>query len=334
MNKNISLLASLLLFFAAQTAAGQEVVSAPPGDPFGAAKPVADTLLAEPSPMDTLQDRFALDTLPTRDKYVKIVVYDDYTWCYIDEGRPVIDTTGFYDGWNSEMIHAFRGTPLDSLPDEIDICLTDSLHGYCAPITGRISSGFKFRRTREHQGIDIPLSVGDTIRAAFDGIVRYTGVTKKTGGYGNLVIIRHPNGLETYYGHLSRILVAIDEPVKAGEVIGLGGSTGRSTGPHLHFETRYYGKPFDPERIMDFSTGEVRDSILTLKKHYFSIYSHYGQTDNQSKHAAGAVYYKVRKGDNLGKIARRHGTTVNNICKLNRISSRKTLRVGQRLRVK
>lgn len=305
----------------------------------GIAKPVRDTLVAPPGeepedPMDTLQIRFPLDTLPTQDKYVKIVLYDDYTWSYLDEGKPVIDTAGFFDGWNSEMIHAFRGLPLDSLPEEIDICLCDSLHPYCAPITGRISSGFKFRRTREHQGIDIPLHVGDTIRAAFDGVVRYTGTTRHTGGYGNLVIIRHPNGLETYYGHLSRILVATDEPVKAGEVIGLGGSSGRSTGPHLHFETRYMGKPFDPQRVMDFSTGQVRDSILTLKKHYFSVRSHYGQTDEESKSMSEAAYHRVRKGDTLGGIARKYGTTVNRLCKLNGISSKKILRIGESIRVR
>ncbi|MBP5210729.1 MAG: peptidoglycan DD-metalloendopeptidase family protein, partial [Bacteroidales bacterium] len=166
------------------------------------------------------------------------------------------------------------------------------------------------------------------------GVVRYIGYTRETGGYGNLVIIRHPNGLETYYGHLSKHLVAADEMVKAGEVIGLGGSTGRSTGPHLHFEARYKGQTFDPSRLIDFETGALRDTILTLHDHYFSIYSHYGQTDEESKAAAGRIVYTVKSGDTLGAIASRYGTTVNNICNLNGISSKKVLKIGERLIVR
>ncbi len=277
---------------------------------------------------------FPVDTIQSHDKYVKIVLFSDYTWMYIDEGRPVIDTAGFFDGWSSDMIHAFKGEPVSSIPDSLELLLCDEMHKYSVPYKQKVYSGFKYRGRHPHNGVDLPLSVGDTIRAAFDGIVRYSNTPGETGGYGNLIIIRHDNGLETYYGHLSARLVQVDDPVKAGEVIGLGGSTGHSTGPHLHFETRYHGKPFDPQRVFDFETGQVRDSVLTLYRHYFSIYSHYGQTDQQSKAATGNVYYKVRKGDNLGKIAKRYGTTVSNLCKLNHIKSSSPLRIGQRLLVR
>lgn len=180
----------------------------------------------------------------------------------------------------------------------------------------------------------MPLHTGDTVRAAFNGIVRYIGGVRQTGGYGNLVIIRHPNGLETYYGHLSKILVGENESVKAGEIIGLGGSTGRSTGPHLHFETRYMGHAFDPQRVVNFEKGTVRDSVIVLKRHYFSIYSHYGQTDEESKAASDRIVYSVRKGDTLGSIAKKYGTTVAKICKLNNIKSTKTLRIGEKLIVR
>lgn len=279
-----------------------------------------------------------IDTLDTDDKFVKILIYDNYTWEFWNLERPVIDTAGFYDGWDSEKIHAFKGMPLDSLPDEIDLLLVDEVHPFCIPVTGKINSTFKFRRYREHQGIDIGLSVGDTIRAAFDGIVRYSDQGAVTGGYGGLIIIRHNNGLETYYGHLSKRLVKVDEIVRAGEVIGLGGNTGHSTGPHLHFETRYYGKPFDPMRIVDFENGTIRDSTITLKKHYFNVHSHYGMSDSESmaavKAAKSAVYYKVCKGDSLGRIAKKYHTTVARLCKLNKLSTKSVLRVGQRLRVR
>lgn len=276
----------------------------------------------------------AMDTLDTPDKFTKIVLYDDFTWAYFDLGRPVIDTAGFYEGWNTKVLHAFKELEVKDLPEEIDLRLVDDDNPFCAPITGKVRSGYSFRRTREHKGIDVPLQLGDTVKAAFNGIVRYVGATRETGGYGNLVIIRHPNGLETYYGHLSKVMVDTTEVVKAGEVIGLGGSTGRSTGPHLHFETRYKGQPFDPARVVDFETGTVRDSLITLKNHYFSIYSHYGQTDEESKAAAGRIVYTVRSGDTLGAIAGRYGTTVTKICQLNGISSKSIIRVGQRLIVR
>lgn len=276
----------------------------------------------------------AVDTLDTGDKYLKVVLFENHTWEYIELGRPVIDTAGFYEGWTNETLHAFKGHNVNNLPEEIELKLVDSLNPFSAPIVGNVRSGFKFRRTREHKGIDVPLHIGDTVRAAFNGIVRYIGGVRQTGGYGNLVIIRHPNGLETYYGHLSKILVGENESVKAGEIIGLGGSTGRSTGPHLHFETRYMGHAFDPQRVVNFEEGTFRDSVIVLKRHYFSIYSHYGQTDEESKAASDRIVYSVRKGDTLGSIAKKYGTTVAKICKLNNIKSTKTLRIGEKLIVR
>ena len=276
----------------------------------------------------------AIDTLPTPDKYMKIVLYDDHTWDYIELERPDIDTTGLFEDWNIESIHAYRDVKVSDLPEEVDLLLVDSIHHFVAPYVGRRSSTFKYRKGRPHNGIDIPLRVGDTIRSPFDGVVRYVGGGKATGGYGNLVVVRHPNGLETYYGHLSQRLVMENDLVAAGDPIGLGGSTGRSTGPHLHMETRYMGKPFDPERVINFDNGTLRDTVLTLKRHYFNVNSHYGMTDAQSKKATDAVYYKVKKGDTLGKIAQKHGTTVNAICKLNGITPKKVLQIGQRLRVR
>lgn len=275
-----------------------------------------------------------MDTIDTPDKYVKIVLFNDHTWDYIELERPDIDTTGLFDDWDIESIHAYRDVKVSDLPESVDLLLVDTAHRFVAPFIGRRSSTFKMRKGRAHNGVDIPLRVGDTIRSPFDGVVRYVGGGKATGGYGNLIVVRHPNGLETYYGHLSEHLVAENDLVAAGEPIGLGGSTGRSTGPHLHFETRYMGKPFDPERVINFDNGTLRDTMLTIKRHYFNIGSHYGMTDTQSKNVTAAQYYTVKKGDTLGKIAQKHHTTVNALCRLNGIKSNKILRIGQRLRVR
>lgn len=285
-----------------------------------------------------------IDTLDTNDKFRKIVLFDDNTWLYYNLEKPMIPDTMDMSYWDPDVIHVV-GVSLKDLPDEIEIPLVDSIHGYCIPHPGPVHSTFKFRGRRPHKGVDISLSTGDAVYAAFDGIVRVDMTTRYSGGYGNVVVIRHVNGLETYYGHLSKYIVKSGDIVRAGELIGYGGSTGRSTGPHLHFETRYKGQAFDPERIFDFQSGTLRDDVIVLKKHYFNINSHYGQSDSQSYAASkkapksssasgDAVYYKVKSGDTLSKIAKQYGTSVDKICKLNNIKPTKTLQIGQRLRVK
>lgn len=285
-----------------------------------------------------------IDTIDTDDKFRKVVLFDDNTWLYYNLEKPVIPDSMDMSHWNPDVIHVID-VSLNDLPDEKEIRLIDSVHGYCIPHPGPVRSTFKYRRRRPHKGVDISLNTGDAVYSAFDGIVRVVMPTRVSGGYGNVVVIRHVNGLETYYGHLSKYIVESGDIVRAGELIGYGGSTGRSTGPHLHFETRYMGQAFDPERVFDFQSGIIRDSVLVLKKHYFNINSHYGQTDSQSYSASkkapsdtsssgGKVYYKVKSGDTLSKIAKRHGTTVSKLCQLNGIKQTKTLQIGQKLRVK
>lgn len=265
-----------------------------------------------------------------------------YLFCFFLSAAFMIEgTTVFNDHWNVEKTHAYADVELSSLPESIVIRLVDSLSSYHYPYKGRLSSRYGPRRGRPHQGVDLPLKVGDPIYAAFDGKVRYS---KVAGNYGNLVVIRHNNGLETYYAHLSARSVEVGEWVVAGQQIGLGGNTGRSTGPHLHFEVRYRGQSFDPERIIDFSTGDMRRSELLLKRRYFSIYSKYEQDfddeieaekqeEAERKAAAAVKYHTIRSGDTLGALARKYGTTVTRLCQLNGIKSTSILRIGQRLRV-
>ncbi|MCF0190256.1 MAG: peptidoglycan DD-metalloendopeptidase family protein [Marinilabiliaceae bacterium] len=277
---------------------------------------------------------FAIDTIDTEDRYTRIILFSNQTWQYLDLPRPQIDDDDFMDNWDTAKIHAYKEVNVDTLPDVVDLLLADSIHAYHYPITGPVRSNYHFRRKRPHRGTDVPLHIGDPVYAAFDGKVRVVMKPKQTGGYGNLVVVRHANGLETYYGHLSKHNVEENDIVSAGDIIGYGGNTGRSTGPHLHFEARYMGQAFDPERIIDFNTGELRDSLFTLHKHYFSIYSHYGQTDQESIEASKRKVHRIKSGDTLGALARKYGTTVANICKLNGFSSKKTLRVGQNVIVR
>lgn len=279
------------------------------------------------------------DTLNTADKFLKVILFDNGSWVYYDIPKPDLPDFITNDHWMTSQVHAYIDIKDTDLPEEIDLVLCDSLHGWSIPGTGRVVSTYKMRKGRKHQGVDLGVGYGNPIYAAFDGIVRAALPPKLTGGYGNVVVLRHANGLETYYGHLTHYIVETDDLVKAGEIIGYCGSTGRSTGPHLHFETRYMGRSFDPERIFDFQEGTLRDTIFTLKKHYYSIYSHEGQTDNESQVASTKVEpthvtHTVKKGDTLSGIAKKYGTTVSKLCKLNGISEKSTLRIGQKITVK
>lgn len=304
------------------------------------------SLFAQNSEEESESAATAIDTLNTADKFKKVILYDDYTWEYLELERPDIDEDALMENWDNVAIHAYRDVDVSTLPNQIPLTLVDSTHKFCMPVHGTLSSRYGWRGKRPHRGIDIPLKIGDSVHSAFDGIVRVAEGSSRTGGYGNLVVVRHPNGLETYYGHLSKILVVENEVVSAGEVIGLGGSTGRSTGPHLHFETRYMGKAFDPERVVDVPGDSLRCDSLTLYKSYFEVNSRYSnsntvaantgsQTSSSSSASSSAkVYYTVRKGDNLGKIAKKYHTTVSKLCKLNHISERTILQIGRKLRVR
>lgn len=284
-----------------------------------------------------------VDTLTTDSPSLSVLLFNDGTWRYVQNRTIEQDSTVYGRYWDTENISAYRSVSIDSIPKAVAINLVDSLKHYRYPYVGRITSHYGMRHRRPHNGIDIALKVGDTICAAFDGRVRFSKATNT--GYGTLVIIRHDNGLETYHGHLSARLVEENDRVVAGQPIALGGNSGRSTGPHMHFEVRYFGQSFDPERIINFRTGELRRDHILLKKGYYSIYSKYEQDfnaeaereDAEKKEKALSAekrYYKVRKGDYLGLIAKRNHTTVGAICRLNGIKPTTTLQIGRVLRVK
>ena len=286
-----------------------------------------------------------IDTLMTDNDAVQVILYSNNSWKYVRNREIAKDSTIFEKYWDTTTLFPSREVDMSGRPKSVVIALVASLTNSHWPYQGSVHPRGKYgpRRRRQHQGVDLPLKMGDPVYATFCGRVRISQYNK--GGYGNLVIIRHDNGLETYYGHLSERMVQPGQWVEAGQIIGLGGSTGRSTGPHLHFETRYYGQSFDPERLIDFKNGTLSRETFLLKKSFFSIYSNAGQdfedeiaNEEQDKkeaaEKAAMKYYKIRSGDTLGAIARRHGTTVSNICRLNDIKSTTILRIGRSLRVR
>ncbi|MBQ8968930.1 MAG: peptidoglycan DD-metalloendopeptidase family protein [Bacteroidaceae bacterium] len=221
------------------------------------------------------------------------------------------------------------------VPDSFNI----ELRNFCMPATSRIvMSDFGLRRGRQHKGVDIKVYTGDTIRAAFSGKVRIVRFDEK--GYGNYVVIRHHNGLETIYGHMSKNLVAQDQTVKAGTPIGLGGNTGRSASSHLHFETRFCGIALDPSLLFDFRNQDVTADYYVFHNADADRPMPISKTDvadaSDSQKAATPAkqqhYHKVAKGETLGAIARKHHTTVDKLCRLNHISKTSTLRLGQILK--
>ena len=226
-----------------------------------------------------------------------------------------------YPNWNNQYVHAYGNV---IIPDTYTIDLT----GFHMPTPStKITSPFGPRWRRMHNGLDLKVNIGDTIVAAFDGKVRIVKYERR--GYGKYVVIRHDNGLETVYGHLSKQLVEENQLVKAGEVIGLGGNTGRSTGSHLHFETRFLGIAINPIYMFDFPKQDIVADTYTFRK--AKGVKRAGSHDTQV--ADGTIrYHKVKSGDTLSRIAKLRGVSVSTLCKLNRIKPTTTLRIGQVLR--
>lgn len=250
-----------------------------------------------------------------------------------------------YDEWNNVYAHKAK-----NVPDSFRI----SLRNFCMPTVSRVvTSNFGSRWGRQHKGIDIKVYIGDTIRAAFSGKVRM--VKYNPGGYGKYIVIRHPNGLETIYGHLSKQLVSEDQEVRAGDVIGLGGNTGRSTGSHLHFETRLCGLALNPALMFDFRNQDVvgdyyvfnsrthdRESIAanelrgkignggyTREQVVGEGYASAAKTEVISQEK---LYHKVAKGETLSVISKKRGVSIDQICKLNHIRKNIKIKPGMILR--
>lgn len=304
-----------------------------------------------------------IDTVATSDPKTKIIVFSNNTWQFYQPDMKKLDELPVYrHNWDTVSIFAYRNVELADLPSIVELKLVDKLGECSAPIRGSVFSKYGPRGRRNHNGVDISLRTGEPILAAFDGKVRYAKYN--SGGFGYLVIVRHKNGLETYSAHLSRLNVKVGDYVKAGQVIGFGGQTGRARGPHLHFEVRYADQTFDPEFLFDFPSGSLRYTNFALEKKFFNIRSRASEIlediddeiggeeilaaaddslgvrviENKApvKQTAstGAVYHTIVSGDMLGKLAIRYGVSVDQICRLSGITRNSTLNLKQKLRIK
>lgn len=233
----------------------------------------------------------------------------------------------YYEIWDTLNINPYRVNMRLKTDTTLLQLVYDHVCDYSHPTCGLVTSEFGPRGGRYHYGIDVDLETGDAVVSAFEGTVR---IARYSPTYGYYVIVRHLNGLETLYAHLSKILVSSGQYVQAGDLLGLGGNTGRSRGSHLHFEVRFLGQQINPREVIDF------DSFTTAAQQYAvtaNSFNYLKASDAQKAAVANRKYYKVRKGDTLGKIAKRHGTTVKKLCKINGISTKARLKPGRKIRV-
>lgn len=307
--------------------------------------------------------RRPIDTIPTADPETNVIIFSNNTWEFYRPDLTKLDQLPVYQShWDTSSVFSYRDIELTDIPQVVELQLIDEMNEYCTPVRGKVLSKYGPRRRRNHNGVDIPLKTGEPILAAFDGKIRYAKFN--SGGFGNLVIVRHPNGLETWHAHLSKLNVEVGDYVKMGQVIGFGGNTGRSRGPHLHFEVRYKDQTFDPEFLFDFENGNIRYKTFALERSYFNIHSRASELleeddedfdvagtllasadDSTTIRAAeskpapkpattGTVYHTIKSGDMLGKLSLRYGVSIDQICRLNNITRNTTLALGRRLKIK
>lgn len=263
----------------------------------------------------------------------------------------LFDTAHVFDKyWHNTNLFSYTYPTQAAILDSVYFVMCDSEIQFCIPRNGGINSPYGPRWGTMHKGLDIHLNKGDAVKAAMPGKVRYAQFN--TGGYGNLVVLRHPNGLETYYAHLNEIKVKPNAWVESGTIIGTGGNTGAEwSGEHLHFEMRYRDKAFDPLLIIDWAKKQLKsDTLVLFKKQLHSAESSSNNTQKQTNYSSDksngnyrlksstaggkiAEYHTVRSGDTLYSIARRYGKLPSHLLTINSLSANSKLKIGQRIRI-
>jgi hypothetical protein len=302
-----------------------------------------------------------IDTVDT--KKGKMILYSNRTWVLLEDVNfnGVLNqhlhnlvtkdlNLGFVQNWDNDVCYTSdKANDMNKLKDTLWLCvLNESDEEFVMPVPGMLTSKYGFRKGRNHNGVDLDLNTGDTVKACWSGKVRYAKFN--SGGFGNLVIVRHHNGLESFYAHLSKLMVAPNQYVAAGEPIGLGGNTGRSFGSHLHFEIRFYDAAMNPEEVIDFKERKCRDHNLFVHRSLFKPGAKPTELDDaeevpvieekkveEQKLVLVDVqqkFYRIKSGDTLAEIATRNKTTIAKICQLNGIRPTTSLQIGRNLRVK
>jgi LysM repeat protein len=252
-----------------------------------------------------------------------ISYYNDLLSTFEDSTRSYhhikLSDLNFYEDLDESVLFPLSNDK--DIPESLTIEIeSDALSYYTSPRAGVVTSLYGWRDKKMHKGIDIDLIKGDVVVAAFDGKVR---IASKRGGYGNVVVIMHPNGMETVYAHLSRIKVKPGQVVLSGQAIGLGGSTGHSTGSHLHFEVRYKSLALNPSTFISFSEHKLLHHTVVLKKSRYGI----------AAYPSNATFHTVNKGESWALIAKKYGITSKDLCTLNGTQKRYYLKVGQKVRI-
>ena len=278
---------------------------------------MVDSLLdLDDIPMDIIKEinDYAESRLLEHDFYISLTNYYE---------NSAIPSSSTYGKWDTRNIAPYSEA-ITKNDTSLILTLTDTKNNcnFVAPIQDpKVTSNFGWRNGKNHHGIDLDLQVWDPVAASFDGMVR---IALFHPGYGRVVVIRHYNGLETLYAHLHRLKVKAGDIVEAGQIVGLGGSSGHSSGSHLHYEVRYKGKPLNPKHLISFKKNELISDSLQLVKHKWSY----------STYPHGVEYHTIESGDFMYKIANRYGISVTELCELNGMRRNRTLIVGRKLRVK
>lgn len=291
-------------------------------DPLPAGKGASGRLITKKRLVHLIDSVFELKTISKRDLDLLHYYSSILETNHADTVR-VYDLNlrelNFYPEKDEKVI--FPAMDLSSLPARTELILENGhLSFFTNPVSGVVTSNYGWREGKLHKGTDIDLNRGDKVRSAFAGKVRFA---RYQGGYGNVVVVMHPNGLETVYAHLSRIRVRAGDVVQSGQVIGLGGNTGHSSGSHLHFEVRYKGQAINPGAIIAFDQQKLVHHTITIRA---------GKT-GLTAYPANCNMHVVRKGDSWNGIARKYGLSLKELMAMNGIGRRQYLKPGQVIRV-